>query len=113
VTLGDLTEAGKLIDLATQGGANQIQRLQFSLKDEKPARAQALRQASLEARANADAMAAALGLKLGPVLLIEQVGSEPIRPRMAAMAELAGARTPVEPGAVEVHASITLTVLIQ
>src|SRR5271165_2258690 len=54
VTTDDLGEVGKLIDAATASGANQIQRLQFGLQDEKPARAQALRAAAREARANAE-----------------------------------------------------------
>src|SRR5436190_20513458 len=39
----DLTQVGKVIDLATGSGANTIQSLRFTLKDESGARAQALR----------------------------------------------------------------------
>jgi uncharacterized protein YggE len=112
VTTNDLGEVGKLIDTATSGGANQISRLQFGLQDEKPARAQALRAASREARANAEAMASSLGLTLGPVISLEQGVPELIRPRMAMAAQVAGT-TPVEPGAIEVHATVTLTMALQ
>ncbi len=113
VTIGDLTEVGKVIDTAVQGGANQVQRLEFTLKDEKPARAAALRQASLEARTNAEAMAAALGLKLGAVLSLEQGASESSRPPAPLMARMASAPTPVEPSPVEIRATVTLTVALQ
>jgi uncharacterized protein YggE len=112
VTTSDLGGVGKLIDAATQGGANQIQSLRFGLQDEKPARAQALRAAAKEARSNAEAMASSLGLTLGPVISLEQGTPEVIRPRMA-MAAAQVASTPVEPGAVEVHATVTITVALQ
>jgi len=114
VTSDDLPNIGKVIDAATAGGANEIQRLQFTLKDEKPARARALRQAALDARANAEAMAEALGLKLGKVLLLEQSGAQPpIRPMMPMAAARIGAATPVETEPIEVRASVTLTVAVE
>lgn len=113
VTSGDLPNIGKLIDAATAGGANEIRSLQFTLKDDKPVRAEALRQAVLEARANAQAMAAALGLKLGKMLLLEQSPAQPIRPVMAAMAARVAAPTPVETEPIEVRASVTLTMAVE
>ncbi len=68
VSTDDLADAGKLIDAASAGGANQIQNLQFGLQDQNRAEAQALNHASLEARSNAAAMANALGVKLGAVI---------------------------------------------
>jgi uncharacterized protein len=113
VTSDDLAGIGKVVDAATAGGANQIQRLQFLLKDEKPARSEALRKAAQEARSNAEAMAGALGLKLGRVLSLEQNGTEPVRPRFEAMAKVQSARTPIEAEPIEVRASVTLTVAVQ
>jgi uncharacterized protein len=112
ITTSDLGEVGKLVDVATAGGANQIQRLQFGLKDEKAARDQALREAARNARSNAEAMASSLGLSLGPVISLEQGTPEVIRPRMAMAAAQVGS-TPVEAGAVEVHATVTLTMALQ
>jgi uncharacterized protein YggE len=114
VTSWDLAGIGKLIDAVSEAGANRIQGLQFGLKDEAPARAQALRQAVEAAKSNADAMAGALGMKLGRVLLLEQGSPAVVRPVMRAMAaNLAPQPTPVEPGNVEVQASVTLTVELQ
>jgi len=110
----DLAGLGKVIDAATEGGANEIQRLQFGLKDEKPARAEALRKAAEEARSNATAMAAALGLKLGRVLLVEQSDEVPERPTAGAMQTVTvQAVTPIEAEAVAIRASVTLTISIE
>lgn len=115
---GELAEIGRAIDVATQSGANTIQRLTFSLKDERKAQGEALAQAASSARAKADAIAAALGLKLGRILLAEEVGA-PVRPMyerpmMAMRAEAAPMPpTPVESGTVEVRAVVTLTVEIE
>jgi uncharacterized protein YggE len=114
VTSWDLAGIGKVIDVASQAGANRIQGMQFSVKDEAPARAQALRQAVEAAKNNAQAMAAALGMKLGRVLTLEQGTQAVVRPVMRAMAaNVAAAPTPVEPGNVEVQASVTITVELQ
>jgi len=115
VTSGDLADVGKLIDAATAGGANQIQRLEFNLKDEKTARAEALRKAAVEARSNAAAMASALGVRLGRVLSLEQSSAQPVRPVMPMVAAEAirAAPTPVESGPLEVRASVTLTMALE
>lgn len=113
VTSWDLAGIGKVIDAVSQAGANRIQGMQFSVKDEAPARAQALRQAVEVAKNNAQAMAAALGMKLGRVLTLEQGAPAVIRPVMRAMAANVAAPTPIEPGNVEVQASVTLTVELQ
>ena len=112
-TVDDLALVGKLIDLATQSGANNIQQLRFLVKDEQPVRARALRQASILARSNAEAMAAGLGLRIMRVLAVEEGMPEIIRPvRSMAMAgaQAAAQTTPVEPGAIEIHATVTLRV---
>jgi len=64
-TTDDLANVGKVIDAATAAGANNARSLGFVLKDEAPVRAQALREAARKARASAQSMAAALGLKRG------------------------------------------------
>src|SRR4051812_23176168 len=63
VKTSDLAQVGKIIDAATQAGANNIQALRFMLKDEQAARAQALKDAAQKARAKADTLASALGLR--------------------------------------------------
>jgi uncharacterized protein YggE len=114
VKTGDLAQVGKVIDTATQSGANTIQSLSFRLKDEQVTRAQALREAAIKARAKADALASALGLKITRVLHVDEGGVSmpvPINTR-AFSAEANVAQTPVESGTIDVHATITLTVEI-
>ena len=54
-----------------QSGANTIQRLLFTLKDEQSAQIQALRLASTKARTKAEEMANALGLKVIKILAVK------------------------------------------
>jgi uncharacterized protein YggE len=113
VTLDDLTRIGNVIDAATEAGANRIQQLQFSLKDEQPTRARALSQAALMARRKADALAGALGLTSVRVFSVEESSAPviPLRKDYAMRAE-ATSVTPIEAGTIEVRASVTLTVQI-
>lgn len=111
VKMGAVQDAGKLIDAATQSGANRIQRLVFTLKDEDAAQREALRNATVKARAKADDMARALGLKIARVLsVIENERSfRPVMREMQATAMAREAPTPIETGAVQVRSAVTLT----
>jgi uncharacterized protein YggE len=114
IKTGNLANVGKLIDASMQSGANTIHRLAFNLKDEHVAQLQALRLASTKARAKAEEIAAALGLKIVRVLSVTE-GDRGIRPiitplaRGAQMEAMAAAPTPVEAGTIEVRSSVTLT----
>jgi len=115
VKTSDLPQVGMLIDAATQSGANTVQSLRFTLKDEQVVLSQALREAAVKARAKADALASALGVKIVRVLHVDG-GGQPIRPvfsqAMAMRADDSAPPTPVEPGTIEVQATVTLTVEI-
>lgn len=112
VTLDDLTMVGKAIDTATQAGANRIQQLQFTVKDEKPLQERALREAAVNARQKAEALAGALNLKVGRVLIVSESSPVVIPVRDVAFSRAESASTPIEPGTIEVRASVTLTVEI-
>ena len=109
----NLDLVGRLIDGAMQAGANNINRLVFTLKDEQAAQLEALRAASARAKTKAEAIAAALGLKIVKIASVVE-GERMIQPifRQAATmrAEAAPAQTPVEPGTVEVRSTVTMTV---
>jgi hypothetical protein len=113
VTLDELGKIGAVIDAATQAGANHVQGIQFTLRDQDAVRAAALREAALRARAEADVLAAALGLKVLRVLTVEEASPRvtPVfyggAPRTAAAAAPA---TPVEAGSLDVTADVTLSV---
>jgi uncharacterized protein YggE len=114
IKTGALENVGKLIDAAMQSGANTIQRLVFTLKDEQSAQLQALRLASVKAKAKAEEMANALGLKIVKVLSVTE-GERGVRPivmpqaRTTQMEATAAAPTPVEAGTIEVRSSVSLT----
>jgi uncharacterized protein YggE len=113
-TTSDLTGIGQLIDAALGAGANRVERIQFSLKDDLPVRTQVLREAARRARAEAEALASALDLKIVRVLSVTEE-SPPIRPMFEtfrASAGAADAATPVEPGTIEIQASVVLTLEI-
>ena len=106
----NLSLVGKIIDTVTKSGANQIQGILFTLHDDRPVRAQATRDAAQQARASGDALASALGLHVVRVISAETSQPVSIRPyEMAAMSRLAAAPTPVEPGSVDVRATVVLT----
>jgi uncharacterized protein YggE len=105
--------AGRLIDAAMQAGANNVNRLVFTLKDEQAAQLDALRSASAKAKTKAEAVAASLGLKVVKIVSVtenERAVHPVFRQAMAARAEAAPAPTPVEPGTVEVRSTVSMTV---
>ncbi len=111
VKTGDLKKVGAVIDAAIRAGANQIQSLQFTLKDDTAVQAAALKEAARLARGRADAIASGLGVTVTGVLNAEEGGAT-VRPIMydASSLRTAEAQTPIEPGMVEVRATVTLTV---
>lgn len=113
VRLDDLTRVGAAIDAASGAGANLFQNIRFTLRDPAAARAQALRRAALEARADARALAGALDLRIVRVLEVTEqtpaVTPHLIYPQASRMAA-ARAPTEIESGSVSVGASVTLTV---
>lgn len=111
-----IDSVGKLIDAATQAGANRVDNLAFTLEQRGPAQSEALKRAGEDARRQAEAAAAALGVKLGPVQSAT-TGPHHILPpqplaRMAMAAEM-GAPTPVEAGDVTVPAMLQVTYEIE
>ncbi len=115
VSTDDLASVGKIIDAATRSGANTIQSLQFTLKNDREAHAQALRDATAGARRDAEAIAEALGVRILGVLSAEETTAErprPIAMPMARMAAEVAPQTPVSSGTIDIHAQVTLTMEI-
>jgi uncharacterized protein len=112
VRLDDITLVGRVIDAATSSGANNIHGINFELKDEQSVRRQALGEAAKNARAAAETLAAALGVKVVRVLSADTGEPVIVQPmRRMAMAQMAEARapTPVEPGTIQVRATVVVT----
>jgi hypothetical protein len=110
--LDDLKLLSQVIDVATRSGANNVNRVTFALRDESKARAEALGKAADEARAGAQALAQRLKVKLGRLLAVEE--EQPVVVSPGRQVELsakpsASESAPVEPGTIEIHASVSLT----
>jgi len=119
ITIGNLANVGNLIDVSMQSGANSINRLAFTLKDEHAVQLQALRVASQKASAKAKEMAGALGLKIVKILALNE-GDRGVRPIIMPLARgaqmeamTAASPTPVEAGTIEVRSSVTLTAEVE
>ena len=110
ITQDDLGNLGAVLDAATRAGANQIERIRFTLKDEAAAKANALRIAALDARAKANSLASALSLQVVRIRSIDET-SPARRPLYdVAFAKSAEVTTPILPGTIETTAMVTLTV---
>jgi len=113
IQVHDPALAGKVIDVATRAGANVISGINSSATDDQNARAEVVREAAEKARSNAEALAAALGLRI--VRVISAESSEPPAPTsvlstVAVSAKRrASAITPLEASAVEFRARVTVT----
>lgn len=111
VRLDNLSLVGKVIDAGLKAGANQLEGVQFGLRNDLPSREEALKQAVAEARAKGQVMAEALQVSLAEVLEASEGGVSVIpfaegggiAPRLAVSAE-----TPVSPGQIQVRANVTI-----
>jgi uncharacterized protein YggE len=104
-----LNLVSRIIDTSMTAGANNVSSLQFGLSDTQPAERVALGEAVRNARARAEAMAAAAGGQLGP---LEELTSQPevVRPYMQetmAMARAAAdVATPISPQDLTIRARV-------
>jgi uncharacterized protein len=101
VTVNEVERASELLDAALGAGANRVGGLIFRIRDRTALRQQALADAAQSARAQADALAAALGLR---VVGISSVHEEPpygnaynAFPEIPAMASQAAVPAPPPP----------------
>ncbi|MCP5118902.1 MAG: SIMPL domain-containing protein [bacterium] len=109
VTIENLALIGTVIDSATQAGATNVHGLRFTLKDPEPLRAQVLGLAAKQARAHAEAIATGLDQRIGNVLVAQE--GAVIGILSPELRDVAGAAaTPIEPGLVEVRATVTVEV---
>lgn len=116
VRTSDLKSVGKLIDSAAKTGANRIESLIFSLKDNREAEQQALAQAAQNALNTAATLAKASSVKIKRTLLVQQEsGVTPMRFKTALYVarDAEESSMPIEPGSVSVSAQVGLTFEIE
>ena len=113
VLVEDLSKVGPVIDAGLTSGANNLDGVDFGLRNDDAARAAALTDAVKSARVKAEALARALKVKLVEIVEVAEGGvavsppPSPFRGRIAMAAE-AMATTPVSAGEVGVEASVTI-----
>jgi uncharacterized protein len=112
VTLRDLSRAGKVLDAASNAGANQVYGPNLSRSDREAVEKKALSDAVGDARTKAEALAKAAGVNLGGVTAITEGFSGGPEPYYASDMRLAKAEAPIEPGTQDIQASVTVTFAI-
>ncbi|MBX5493263.1 MAG: SIMPL domain-containing protein [Chloroflexi bacterium] len=118
VTVNDLARAGELLDAALAAGANRVGGLRFAVRDTTSLRQQALGNAVRAARAQAEAIAAGLGVRLSSVhSVVEEAVAVPVPRAVMAMEAPAAAPgqppTPVLPGELRVTARVRVAFSFQ
>jgi hypothetical protein len=101
---------GAVLDAAVQDGANQLNGVEFGLQEPRPTQDEARRRAVADARARAELLAEAAGVKLGAIRSINETMAAPMPMpafRMAADAAPA-APVPVAAGEVATTANVTI-----
>src|ERR1700693_5474056 len=107
VSASDLSMVGTIIDTGVRAGATNVQSLQFTLQNPDPVLQQALKLATTQAKAHADAMASGVGMHSGAVRSIQENVSTSVTPVVATPGTNT---TPVLPGLVNIQATVTLEV---
>jgi len=114
VTVRDLTRIPAVVDDAVAAGATTIQGITFRVDNPKTASGQARQLAMQDARARADALAAAGGVSIKGVASITEVTtSTPIYYAAGVSADKAASvATPIQTGTTDVTVSVTVSYLI-
>jgi uncharacterized protein YggE len=113
-TIHDLSSVGRVIDAAVQAGANVAGGIQFRLSNENQGVDRALAAAVENARAKADAMAAAAGASVGQVFTITEQGHGSYGDeRLSYGADYAVAALAIEPPTIDTQVTVTVTWALQ
>jgi uncharacterized protein len=110
-TLHDLSSVGAVIDAALAAGANRVGGVRFGLRDPQQHRGRAIEDAVSRARADASAMARALGGRVGAVREATTVQADAFPPPMpyARMEMAQDVTTPVLPSEQVIRAQVIVT----
>jgi len=110
VTVRDLSRLGAAVDAVVAAGANQVRGVAFSLADPQVAEDQARRAAVKALQAKAALFAEASGYRLDRLVALSDASvMNPIRPLGVPIARMQAVSTPVEPGELDVSATVTAT----
>ena len=117
IRLSDMTVVGQVIDLAFGAGANMLNGIEFSASDTDEARASALKEAVQDAKAKAEVLAEAAGLKITGIEVISEgatysydSGLNNFRKEMETVEDAAsGSTTVVQAAKLQVSATVTVS----
>jgi len=110
VVMSDLTKVGAVIDATAQAGANDVAGISFTLRKDRPARDQALAEATREAMSKAQVIANALGGRVVRIVEVQEEGVQEPRPIYANQVQTRAmvASTPVEVGTLDITSRVQL-----
>lgn len=111
-TVSDVNLVGRVIDVAIGAGANRVAGISFFASDTEAARSEAMAEAVRDATAEARIIAETLGYRLGPPLEVNGGAQRPGPVMMelsrSAPAQMQVAPTPIEAGAQTVTANVSI-----
>jgi uncharacterized protein len=107
IRVRQLDTLGAVLDAAVADGANTLNGLTFGLADPAPALDAARKEAVADARARAELLAEAAGVKLGRIVSISEAGAGP-DPAPMFRAEASAAPVPVASGELGLTANVTI-----
>ena len=123
VTMSDLSKVGAVIDAASRAGANSVENVSFILRDNSPARGQALAEASRQAMSKAQSIAQSMGGHVVRVVEEQEAGALSALPDARPMSNtyeassdgrmMLSKSTPVESGPLNVSSRVQLVVEIE
>ena len=117
VILSDLTKVGSVIDAAATSGANDVGSISFTLRKDRPARDQALGDATREAVSKAQVIAQALNGRIVRIVEVQEEGTVRPRPVTEEMMQMrtadAAASTPIEIGTLDIRSRVQLIAEIE
>jgi len=106
VVVRDLARVGAVVDAAVSAGANRVEGVLFQLSDPGPWWDRALELAVVDARRQAELAARAAGVEVRGVRSITVLGGSPAPVVRSAQVYAAAGSVPVEPGVLELTASV-------
>ncbi len=109
--------AGKVVAAAVEKGCNEIQGIEFVLKEDEPVRLKAFEGAARKARERAQVLAKSMGVQLGALLEVGQGGDtvrppQPVFMEARAMKADMGASVPVSTGELTITATVNVSFAI-
>lgn len=115
VHVNDPAITGKVIDVAARSGANVISGTEAAALDEQNARSEALKEATIRAQTNAEAIARALRMRVVRVVSAETSALPVTEPSVLTRPQVLTKKkrtveTPVASGTMEVRAQVTITI---